>query len=85
MDLRELFANITCMKHIQVVYDNTLDNFVDIQKLHIGSAIEITGTLKESLGKGQDYEVVMKSYSLEGDCPEDYTIQPKRHTIEFLR
>ena len=79
------FSDGTCMKHIQVVYDNTLDNFVDIQKLHIGSAIEITGTLKESLGKGQDYEVVMKSYSLEGDCPEDYPIQPKRHTREFLR
>lgn len=79
------FSDGTCMKHIQIVYDNSLSNFDDIQRLHIGSAIELIGTLKKSIGKGQDYEVVLKSYSLEGDCPEDYPIQPKRHTREFLR
>ena len=34
---------------------------------------------------GQDYEIIMKKCVLEGDCPEDYPIQPKRHTREFLR
>lgn len=79
------FSDGTCFKHLQVVYDNSLDCFDSIQKLHIGSAISVVGILKESVGAGQDYEVVMKSYKLEGDCPEDYPIQPKRHSMEFLR
>ena len=39
----------------------------------------------ESPAKGQEFEVQMKSYKLLGDCPEDYPIQPKRHSREFLR
>ena len=79
------FSDGTCFKHIQIVYDNSLSDFDDIQKLHVGCAISVVGVLKESQGSGQDYEVVMRSYKLEGDCPEDYPIQPKRHTMEFLR
>ena len=79
------FSDGTCFKHIQIVYDNSLSDFDEIQKLHVGCAISVQGVLKESQGAGQDYEVVMKSYKLEGDCPEDYPIQPKRHTREFLR
>lgn len=79
------FSDGTCFKHIQIVYDNSLSCFDEIQKLHVGCAISVTGVLKESQGSGQDYEVVLKSYKLEGDCPEDYPIQPKRHTREFLR
>ncbi len=79
------FSDGTCFKHIQIVYDNNISNFEEIQKLHVGCAIKITGTLKKSLGAGQDYEVVLESYKLEGDCPEDYPIQPKRHSMEFLR
>lgn len=79
------FSDGTCFKHIQIVYDNSLSDFDEIQKLHVGCAISVQGVLKESQGAGQDYEVVMKSYKLEGDCPEDYPIQPKRHSMEFLR
>ena len=79
------FSDGTCFKHIQVVYDNKLSNFEEITKLHIGSAVKIVGTLIKSMGKGQDYEVVLKEVTLEGECPEDYPIQPKRHTKEFLR
>ena len=79
------FSDGTCFKHIQIVYDNSLSCFDEIQKLHVGCAISVTGVLKESQGSGQDYEVVLKSYKLEGDCPEDYPIQPKRHSMEFLR
>lgn len=79
------FSDGTCFKHIQIVYDNKLSDFDEIQKLHVGCAISVKGELKESVGSGQDYEVVMKSYKLEGDCPEDYPIQPKRHSMEFLR
>ena len=79
------FSDGTCFKHIQLVYDNKLKDFDDIQKFHIGSAITVVGTLIKSQGSGQDYEISVKSIKLEGDCPEDYPMQPKRHTNEFLR
>ena len=79
------FSDGTCFSHIQIVYDNTLEDFEEISKLHIGSAIRVFGIVKKSMGKGQDYEIIMKKCVLEGDCPEDYPIQPKRHTKEFLR
>lgn len=79
------FSDGTVFKHIQIVYDNSLSDFDEISKLHVGCAISVVGELIESQGSGQDYEVVMKSYKLEGDCPEDYPIQPKRHSMEFLR
>lgn len=75
----------TCLKTLQVVYDKDINDFEEIQKIHIGSSIEVTGTLKESLGAGQDIELVASKITLLGDCPEDYPIQPKRHTREFLR
>ena len=79
------FNDGTYFKNLQIVYDNSLNNFSDIQKLHIGSAISVTGVIIKSQGNGQDIEMQMKSFVLEGDCPEDYPIQPKRHTREFLR
>ena len=79
------FSDGTCFKHLQVVYDNTNDNFLDIQKYHIGSAIKVKGILVKSEGKEQDIEVKAKDIILLGDCDEDYPMQPKRHTMEFLR
>ena len=79
------FSDGTCFKHLQVVYDNTNDNFLDIQKYHIGSAIKVKGLLVKSEGKEQDIEVKAKDVLLLGDCDEDYPMQPKRHTMEFLR
>lgn len=79
------FSDGTCFKHLQIVYDNKLVNFDDIQKMHVGSAIEVVGTLVKSLNEQQDVEVNATSVTLLGDCPEDYPIQPKRHTREFLR
>ena len=79
------FNDGTYFKNLQIVYDNSLKNFEDIQKLHIGSAISATGKIIKSEGNGQDIEMKLTDYVLEGDCPEDYPIQPKRHTREFLR
>ena len=79
------FSDGTCFKHLQVVYDNTNDNFLDIQKYHIGSAIKVKGILVKSEGKEQDIEVKAKDVILLGDFDEDYPMQPKRHTMEFLR
>ena len=80
------FSDGTCFKHIQLVYTSELASFEEIAKLHIGCAITVTGTLIESEGAGQDYEIKVKDIVLEGDCPEDYPLQSKgRPTREFLR
>ena len=79
------FSDGTTFSHLQIVYDNKLDNFEDILKYHIGSAITATGVLIASPKEGQKVEMQVTSIKLEGDCPEDYPIQPKRHTREFLR
>jgi asparaginyl-tRNA synthetase len=78
------FSDGTCFKHMQIVYDNTLDNFEEVSKCLVGCAINVKGTLVESLGN-QDYEIKATEITILGDCPEDYPIQPKRHTREFLR
>ena len=79
------FNDGTFFKSVQIVYDDKLESFDTIQSLHIGSAIEVEGMVVESPAKGQEFEVQMKSYKLLGECPEDYPIQPKRHSREFLR
>ena len=79
------FSDGTCFKHVQLVYDNKLEDFGIIQKYHIGSAITVTGKVIKSQGAGQDFELQVKNIKLEGDCPEDYPMQPKRHSNEFLR
>ena len=79
------FYDGTYFKTLQVVYDDKLDSFDEIQKYRIGSAIKVIGTIIESPAKGQDFELQVKEMILEGDCPEDYPIQPKRHSREFLR
>lgn len=78
------FADGTTFLHLQLVYDDKLDNFSEIKKLLVGSAIKATGVIVKSHGN-QAYEMQVKSMQLLGDCPEDYPIQPKRHTREFLR
>ena len=78
------FSDGTCFKHLQIVYENTLPNFVKIAKLLVGCALEVRGILVKSSGN-QDVEVKAKEIKVLGNCPEDYPIQPKRHTNEFLR
>ena len=78
------FSDGTCQEHLQLVYDNKLKNFEDIQKLLVGCAISVKGKVVKSEGK-QAYELSVTDLKLEGDCPEEYPIQPKRHTREFLR
>lgn len=79
------FSDGTQFKHLQLVYDKETSGFEEIHALRVGCAIEVTGILQESSGSGQDYEVVIKSLTLLGDCPEDYPLQPKPHSREFLR
>ena len=79
------FSDGTCFKHIQVVYDNKLKDFDTIAKYHVGCAIRVTGIVVKSPKESQPFELQAKSVELLGDCPEDYPIQPKKHSREFLR
>ena len=78
------FSDGTDFRHLQIVYDNQIKNFDDIQKMLVGCAIEVEGEIVESQGN-QDFELKADKVTLVGDCPADFPIQPKRHTREFLR
>ena len=73
------------LDNAQIVYEQNLSNFNDVSKFRVGSGVSIEGIVKESPNPKQPYEIKATKVVLEGDSPEDYPIQPKRHTREFLR
>src|SRR3982751_751954 len=78
----------SCFDSIQVVAPNTLPNYAtEITKLTAGCAVIATGALAVSQGKGQSYEIQGKSIEVVGwvENPDTYPIQPKPHTMEYLR
>ena len=72
--------------NIQAVVDfNTTDDSL-LKRITTGAAIEVEGPLVESLGKGQRVELRVKRLEILGDCdPEKFPLQPKKHSLEFLR
>ncbi len=79
------FFDGSCFKSIQIVYEDTLSNFDDIKGIHIGAAISIEGTVVVSAVNADNIEINASNIVLVGDAPEDYPLQPKKHSIEFLR
>ena len=79
------FNDGTYFQNLQLVYEKELKDFESISKIRVGSAIRVNGTIVKSEGSGQSHEMKVKSVEVLGDSPEDYPIQPKRHTREFLR
>lgn len=75
----------SCLSNAQVVYDKDIDQFDLIRKYRVGSSLTVHGVLVLTPQAKQPYEIKALSITLEGDCPENYPIQPKRHTREFLR
>lgn len=78
----------SCQGTIQVVAKNTLPNYDDgVLRLSAGSSLVVRGTLVESRGKGQSVEIQADEVDVVGlvDDPETYPIQPKQHSLEFLR
>ena len=75
----------TSFKKVQIVYDKETKDFDEIQKIHFGSSIKVLGTLIKSPAEKQLFEIKAKEITLIGDCKEDYPIQPKEHSPEFLR
>ncbi len=75
----------SCFDTLQIVFDKSVDNYDDIIKLISGAAIGVKGTLVQSLGKEQSLEIQAKEISIIGNCAEDFPVQKKRHTLEYLR
>jgi asparaginyl-tRNA synthetase len=80
------FHDGTFFESLQVVYEESkLDNFKDVQKIRVGSSIEVIGHLELTPQAKQPFELKATQITLLGDSLEDYPIQPKRHSKEFLR
>ncbi|MFK5883745.1 MAG: asparagine--tRNA ligase [Candidatus Izemoplasma sp.] len=75
----------TFFNSVQIVYDSELVNFKEVSKFRVGSSMEIEGTVILTPNNKQSYEIKATSVLLVGDSLEDYPIQPKRHSREFLR
>ncbi len=74
------------INNIQAVVDFNHSDEVLLKRLTTGAAISITGELIESLGKGQRVEVKVNQLEILGDSDaEKYPLQPKKHSLEFLR
>jgi asparaginyl-tRNA synthetase len=85
------FVNVSdgsCFNPVQVVVPNTLANYNDeVVRLTAGCAVEATGTIVPSPAKGQPYEMQASAIEVVGwvEDPDSYPIQPKPHSLEFLR
>lgn len=74
------------INNIQAVVDFASTDESLLKRLTTGAAISVTGELVESLGKGQRVEVKVKTLEILGDSdPERFPLQPKKHSLEFLR
>lgn len=73
-------ANLQCV----VDFENEDEN--QLKRITTGACLAITGELVESQGKGQSVEINVQSFEILGDAPvEEYPLQPKKHSLEFLR
>ena len=75
----------SCLANIQVIADAALEDYDVIRHVSTGAAVRVRGDLVESPGKGQRWEVRATGLQVIGAAPEDYPLQKKRHSDEFLR
>ncbi len=75
----------TCLANIQAVIDADKPGYDQIKQITTGASVTIKGSLIESPGKGQNWEIRADVLTLIGTAPDDYPLQKKRHTDEYLR
>lgn len=74
----------TSLKHLQIVIDKSeLGDVSDFMKL--GTSLKVTGTVVKSAVAEDSVEINAKEITVLGECPADYPLQKKRHTLEYLR
>ena len=72
-------------KNVQIVFEEGLENFSEVAKFGISSAIIVKGTLVKTPDAKQPFEVKATEIILEGASDSDYPLQKKRHSFEYLR
>ena len=75
----------TFFEPLQVVYGDGLPNFDEIRKMNVGAALIVRGTIVETPGAKQPFEMQAAEVTVEGPSTADYPLQKKRHTFEYLR
>ena len=80
-----MMSDGTFFQPVQVVITDAMENFAEISKINIGAALIITGTLELTPEAKQPFEIQASSVVVEGSSTPDFPIQPKRHTLEYLR
>ena len=70
---------------LQVVFHDTMDNFTEVCKLNVGAAIIVKGKLVATPQAKQKFEIQAEEVFVEGPSTPDYPVQPKRHSLEYLR
>ena len=75
----------TYFRNAQVVYSDNLKNFDEAKHISTGSAIHVLGKLKYTPEAKQPFEIEATEIEVEGACDEDYPLQKKRHSFEYLR
>ena len=75
----------TFFETLQIVYNDKMDNFAEVSKLNVGSAVIVTGELVATPDAKQPFEIQAEEVFVEGPSTSDYPLQKKRHTLEFLR
>ncbi len=75
----------SCLKNVQVIANNNLNNYEEIKKLSTGSSVAVTGALVESKGGSQKYEIIADKVEIYSVAPDDFPLQKKKHTDEYLR
>jgi asparaginyl-tRNA synthetase len=84
------FVNLhdgSCFDAIQVIVNADVPNYEEAQRLSTGCSVIVEGQLVQSQGKGQSVEIQATHLEVVGwvDQPDSYPMQPKRHSMEFLR
>ena len=75
----------TCLDNLQIVADAGIPGYTVLAKITTGASIEVCGQLVHSPAAGQQWELQAASIKLLGEAPEDYPLQKKGHSTEFLR
>ena len=75
----------TCLANLQVVADAGIPGSDELAAMNTGASVEVCGKLVPSPAAGQKWELQATSIRLVGGVPEDYPLQKKGHSAEFLR
>ena len=80
-----MLSDGTFFSPVQVVITDQLANFAELSKINIGAALIVTGRVELTPDAKQPFELQAEAVAVEGASTPDFPIQPKRHTLEYLR